>query len=67
MREHKTKQQKKARMKAYKRLRRIGVPYKLAVRYMDWTDNKIEMIVTGQSLPTDLFLFVQNGGVLKYV
>jgi len=49
MRPHKTKKEK--RRMAYRKLRRAGIEVRLAKIFRDWTDNKIQMICSGESKP----------------
>lgn len=59
-RQHHTKEEKEDRVRRYHKLVDAGIPPKCALRYRDWTDNKIQMICDGLAVPTDLWLAKQE-------
>ena len=58
MRQHHTQEEKEIRRLRYKILRDNGIPCKAARLLRDWTDSKIEQIITGKAKP--LILGVQH-------
>ena len=58
MRQHHTKEEKEIRKLRYKILRDNGIHWKAAIYLRDWTDSKIEQIITGKA--KSLILGVQN-------
>jgi hypothetical protein len=60
MRKHNTPEEKLSRKLAYTRLREIGMIAKHAVRLRDWTDNKIDMICSGEAKPSGIIIRVNK-------
>jgi len=60
MRKHNTPKEKRARRKAYQKLRKAGIPVSCAIVIRDWTDNKIEMICRGEAEPAFLYFVMKE-------
>ena len=66
MRRHNTEKEKKARIKAYKKLRRAGISSRVAVVLRDWTDAKIKAIVSGKARPVIMEAFGEKCIKIKH-
>ena len=61
MRQHHTKEEKEIRKQRYKMLRDSGIHWKASIYLRDWSDSKINQILSGEARPTILEVYhVEN-------